>query len=125
MASLKAISTKVNKSTARNKVVLIVSDMLENSSVSSFYANKGQSVNRIDPVKEMKTAEENRLFGDFNGAKVYVIGAGLLPEDSKKGKSYRDPKTMQALSVFWKSYFDKSNAQLVELGQPALLNPVK
>lgn len=125
LASIKAISSKVRESTARNKVVLIVSDMLENSSVSSFYADKGQSVRKIDPAKEMKLVEENHLFADFNDARIYVIGAGLLSDDASKAKRYRDPKTMQALSVFWQSYFEKSKAQLVEFGQPALLNPVR
>jgi hypothetical protein len=32
---------------------------------------------------------------------------------------------MFALASFWKTYFEKSNAQLMEFGQPALLNAVK
>lgn len=124
LASIKSISTLVRNSKAHNKVVLIVSDMLENSSVSSFYADKGLSVRKIDPSKEMKLIEENQLLADFGGARFYVIGAGLLPVDAKRAKSYRDPKTMQALAGFWKAYLDRSNAQLIEFGQPALLSPM-
>ena len=124
LASLKDISGKVRQSKANEKVVLLVSDMLENSSVSSFYAS--QSVRRIDPERELKLATDSQLIGNFGDARVYVIGAGLLSEDAKKNKAaYRDPKTMQALASFWKSYFDKSKAQLIEFGQPALLNQVK
>ena len=124
LASLKDISGKVRQSKANEKVVFLVSDMLENSSVSTFYAN--QSVRRIDPEREMKLASDGQLTGNFGGARVYVLGAGLLSDDAKKNKgAYRDPKTMQALASFWKIYFDKSNAQLVEFGQPALLNQVK
>lgn len=124
LASLKDISSKVRQSKATERVVLLVSDMLENSSVSSFYAN--QAVRKIDPSKEMKLAIDNNLIADFGGARVYVLGAGLLSEDANKKKvSYRDPKTMLALSSFWKSYFEKSNAQLIEFGQPALLNQIK
>lgn len=124
LASLKDMSGKVRQSQAIEKVVLLVSDMLENSSVSSFYAS--QSVRRIDPVREMKLAIDNQLLADFAGARLYVLGAGLLGEDAKKNKAaYRDPKTMQALASFWRTYFDKSNAQLMEFGQPALLNQVK
>ena len=124
LASLKDISSKVRQSKATEKVVLLVSDMLENSSVSSFYAN--QSVRKVDPSKEMKLATDNNLIADFGGARVYVLGAGLLSEDVKKKKaSYRDPKTMSALADFWRSYFEKSNAQLIEFGQPALLNQIK
>ncbi|MGO0791312.1 hypothetical protein ACTOWA_15745 [Herbaspirillum seropedicae] len=125
LASLKAIADLSRKSKARNKIVLLVSDMLENSSVSSFYADRGHSVRKIDPAKEMQLVEQNQLLGDFGGARVYVIGAGLLSEDGKKSKSYRDPKTMQALATFWKTYLEKSGAQLVEFGQPALLSPIR
>lgn len=124
LASLKDISARVKQSTAQQKVVLVVSDMLENSSVSSFYAQ--QAVRKIEPEKELKLVQDNQLFGDFAGARVYVLGAGLLAEDAKQAKGvYRDPKTMAALQQFWRGYFQKSNAQLVEFGQPALLNPVR
>jgi hypothetical protein len=125
MASLKSISARVKKSTASEKVVLIASDMLENSSITSFYASKGIAVRQIDVAKELKLAGDNDMFGDFGGAKVYVVGAGLLAEDAKKGNKYRDPKTMRALSGFWNSYFQKSQATLVEVGQPALLNSIR
>ena len=123
LASLKELSSRVKKSDAKNKVVLIASDMLENSSVTSFYSKN--KVRQINPEKELKLAADNQMFGDFGGAKVYVIGAGLLTEDAKQSKgSYRSPQTMQALAGFWKSWFQKSNAELVEFGQPALLNPI-
>lgn len=123
-ASLKDISSKVKQSKADKKIVLIASDMLENSSITSFYAK--QSVRQINPEKELKLVADNQMFGDFGGAKVYVIGAGLLAEDAKQAKGvYRSPQTMQALGNFWKSWFEKSNAELVEFGQPALLNPVR
>lgn len=125
MGSLKSISARVKKSPAKEKVVLIASDMLENSSVTSFYEAKGTAVRRIDPATELKLAGDNDMFGDFGGANVYVVGTGLLAEDAKKGNKYRDPKTMRALSAFWTSYFQKSHATLVELGQPALLNSIK
>lgn len=124
LASLKDISGKVRQSQATEKVVLLASDMLENSSVSSFYAS--QSVRRIDPEREIKLASDNQLIANFGDARIYVIGAGLLSDDAKKNKAaYRDPKTMQALASFWRTYFEKSKAQLVEFGQPALLNQVK
>lgn len=123
LASLKDISGKVKQSRATEKVVLLVSDMLENSTISSFYAS--QSVRKIDPAHELKLASDNQLIGDFGNARLYVIGAGLLSDEARKNKmAYRDPKTMQALSSFWKSYFEKSKAELVEFGQPALLNQI-
>lgn len=123
-ASLKDISGKVRQSPATEKVVFLVSDMLENSSVSSFYANQG--VRKIDPAHELQIAVSNQLMSDFGGARLYVIGAGLLNlMEPKANAQYRDPKTMQALATFWRNYFDKSQAQLIEFGMPALLNQIK
>jgi hypothetical protein len=125
MASIKSISARVKNSPARRKVVLIASDMLENSSVTTFYGSKGQSVRQIDPGKELKLVADNDLFGDFGGAQVYVVGAGLLAPDAGKKSNYRDPKTIRALNAFWNAYFQKSQASVVEIGQPALLNDVR
>lgn len=124
MGALKAISARVKKSTAKEKIVLVASDMLENSAVSSFYGPKGMSVRQIDAAKEMKLAVDNELLGDFGGAKVFVIGAGLLGAEGQSKGAYRDPKTMRALVTFWNSYFQRSHATVVELGQPALLNSI-
>ena len=114
----------VKTSTAKQKTVFIVSDMLENSSITSFYYKNG--VKKIDPASELKIVEANKMLADFGGANVYVLGAGLVPSTSKvASETYRDPKTMNALQEFWKMYFKKSNAKLIEFGQPALLNTVK
>jgi hypothetical protein len=124
LKSLQEFAKNVIKpSKAKSKVVLIVSDMLENSSITSFYANN--SVKKIDPSTEMKKVESSRLVADFGGAKVYVLGAGVMAPNAKNKNNYRDPKTMQALNDFWKMYFQKSNAKLVEFGQPALLGKVE
>lgn len=124
LASFKSISTRVKNSTAQRKVVVIASDMLENSSVTAFYGTGGNSVRQIDPAKELKIVDANALLGDFGGAEIYVIGAGLLSGDGSRTNKYRDPKTMRALTGFWDGYFEKSNGKVVEIGQPALLNPV-
>lgn len=124
LASLKAIATMVKQSPAQDKAILVVSDMLENSSIANFYADQGRAVRRIDAAHEMGAVQENHLLADFGGARFYVIGAGLLADDVQQAKSYRDPKTMQALASFWNAYLEKSNARMVEFGQPALLNPV-
>jgi len=97
--------------------------MLENSSVSSFYANQG--VRLLNPEKELMRVANDQLFGDFGGARVFVIGAGLLPDETNQTKgAYRSTQTMQVLARFWSEYFHKSNADLSEFGQPALLNPI-
>jgi hypothetical protein len=127
MASLKEMASRINQSSARKKIVFVVSDMLENSSVSSFYSSR--NVRMIDPPKEIGLAEAAKLFADFGGAEIFVLGAGVLPEDvshAKRGKGpYRDPQIMAALKRFWEEYFSRSNASLVEFGMPALTSAVK
>lgn len=122
LAALKDISDKVRASSASDRVVFLASDMLENSSVSSFYAHN--TVRHIDPAAEIKKANAAGLIGDFGGARVYVLGAGLLSGDAKVKNAYRDPQTLTALKQFWTLYFQQSNAKLQEFGAPALLNPV-
>lgn len=129
LGSLAETSHIVKAANAPRRIVLVVSDMLENSSISSFYANNG--VRKIDPEKEMKGVEANHLLGDFGGASVYVMGAALIPDTSSKDSakktptSYRDPKTLAALKQFWSTYFSRSNAKLEEFGMPALLSPIR
>jgi len=122
--SLFALAKVVKDSKAPVRTVLLVSDMLENSTVSSFYQNKG--VRNIDPAAELKKVEAAKLFGDFGGANVYVMGAGLIQAvPGAKSAQYRDTKTMSSLQQFWTGYFERSNAKLEAFGSPALLTVIK
>lgn len=127
MGALKELSARVRQSTAKDKVVFLVSDMLENSAISTFYANK--NVRAIEPAVELRKAKAAQVIGDFGGARVFVLGAGLVQENhggkNKDSGVYRNPKSMSLLREFWESYFESSNAKLVEFGAPALVNPVK
>lgn len=75
LSSLKEIASVVRTSSAKNKIVILSSDMLENSSITSFYNN--QSVRLIDAEKEFNTISKQDLLADFSGAHVYVIGADV------------------------------------------------
>jgi len=130
IASLAEASHLVAASRARDKIVIVASDMLENSSFTSFYARGG--VRRLDPDAELAKIASHRMFGSFGGARVYVIGAGLLPaptngsaETAASNAAYRDSVTMTALNRFWSGYFEQSQARLAAFGQPALLQPVR
>jgi len=117
--SLENISKNIiAPSTSKEKIVLLVSDMIEHSSITSFYS-KG-SLKFVNTKKELSKVLANKSFGNFAGAKVYVIGTGIL---AKKG--YRDAKTLTALSNFWKAYFKASKANLQEMGTPMLLRDVR
>lgn len=123
LASLRDISAQVKASTATRKIVLLASDMLENSSVSSFYVRN--AVRKIDPQQELKLVKANELDSNFGGADIYVIGAGLIAEDAKAKGAYRDPQTLRMLQSFWQQYFKDGNANLKEFGTPDLLGDIR
>ncbi|MFF7708907.1 hypothetical protein [Pseudomonas sp. NPDC007930] len=114
--SLKQIGDDIAQRPAPEKVVLLASDMLENSDFGSFYSNNG--LRGIDPAVELKKVEQKNLFADLGGAKVYVIGAGLVPAANKAG--YRPGTAVQKLEAFWGGYLARSHAQLVSFGAPSL-----
>ncbi|RLA67978.1 MAG: hypothetical protein DRQ78_02030 [Epsilonproteobacteria bacterium] len=119
LKSLSDISTHIIKpSKAKEKVVLLVSDMIEHSSITSFYS-KGL-LKKVNTKKEIKKLAKSGHIADFANAKVYVLGAGIV---GKKG--YRDSKTLKALTAFWEVYFSQSNASLKEFGTPMLLEDIE
>jgi len=119
LKSLSDISEHIIKpSGAKEKVVLLVSDMMEHSSITTFY-QKGM-LKRIDTKKELLKLDKSGFHADFDGARIYVIGAGMAGK-----KSYRESKTLKALTDFWKAYFRKSNADLKAIGTPMLLEDVE
>lgn len=127
IGSLKELSKRVQASKAKDKILFLASDMLENSTITSFYGN--HSVRPVDPAAEMKKVDAAKMIGDFGGARVFVLGAGLMQENAgganQKTGIYRDPKTVALLHEFWDKYFTASNAKLIEFGAPALLSPVR
>lgn len=123
LGSLRDVSTPVRQSGAQRKVVLLASDMLENSSISSFY--KKRTVRQINPEAEMEKVIASGLLADFGGADIYVLGAGLIDSDTPRKGVYRDPKVLAALRAFWGKYFQASNAHLQEFGTPDLLGHIR
>jgi hypothetical protein len=126
LMALKSVSSAVAQGKATHKLVFVVTDGLENSSVTSFYARN--AVRHINPAVELKKAQDNNLFGDFGSARIYLLGAGVMQPaangSTAERNGYRDPKTLMDLKQFWSGYFSRSNAQLVEFGAPALLEPL-
>jgi hypothetical protein len=114
--SLRDIGNDLARHPADERVILLLSDMLENSEFGSFYANN--RIRDLQPQAELKRVGEQQLFADLHNARVYVAGAGLITKDVKQ--AYRSGKTMELLQGFWKGYFDGSNASLVAFGSPSL-----
>lgn len=108
--TLRKISEKaVKQSNAKQKIVVILSDMLENSNYTSFY---GKELKNLNTDYQMDKIEKNKLLGDFDSADIIVIGAGLVDKEQ-----YRDGEDMDNLEALWKEYFSKSNGKLVTFEQ--------
>lgn len=120
IGSLLQVSTEVLGSTGEGrKVVLIVSDMLENSSITSFYAKN--AVRQIDSAAELAKVSKAGLSGDFATADVYVIGAGFVG----KGMAYSSQQALGSLESFWRALISQHNGQLKQFGKPQLLSPMQ
>lgn len=122
LASLDQLAEPVRKSQARNKLVLVVSDLLEHSSTTSFYRNK--QVRPIDAQAELQKAKQNGLVAELDGADVAVVGAGLLSPESGRDAT-RDTAALQSLRNFWEAWFEESGAEVVQYGQPDLVTPLQ
>ncbi|ELM3616230.1 hypothetical protein RYR54_001870 [Aeromonas sobria] len=119
--SLKQIGDAWKHSASAEKVMFIVSDMLENSDYTSFYKNN--QIRQIDPSKEMEKVTAANLKASLQDVRVYVAGAGLVPSSSKTG--YRSGKTVQLLELFWGDYFNASGASLEAFGAPSLTQDIQ
>src|SRR6185312_1188509 len=61
----------VHPSTAKSKTLLLASDMLENSSLSSFYSQR--SVRKLDPAAELRKVRDKGLIPDLTGVRIFVV----------------------------------------------------
>jgi len=119
LKNLKDISiSKIGVQPAKHKIVLMVSDMLENSSLSNFY--KVLNTEAFSADKEFKNIQKNRMIGNFGKANIYIIGTGTT-----KNKQFASVKSMTKLNDFWQLYFKSSNATVMEIGQPLLIGNLK
>lgn len=119
--SLSKITEDFAERPVRERVVLLVSDMLENSDFSSFYQNN--RIRDIDPDSELSKVQQKNLLADFAGARIYVHGAGLVVGNAKG--AYRSGSTLQRLEKFWGNYLQASNGTLVAFGAPQLTTDLR
>lgn len=126
MAAVQEVGPSLRQDPSHSKVLFMVTDGLENSSITSFYAH--DAVRDVDPPKELAKASAAHMFADLGGAKVYILGGALMPPASRGTRAqrdgYRNPRVLQHLKEFWEGYFSASHADLIEFGEPALVEPV-
>jgi hypothetical protein len=119
LSALKQVSAAVATDPASEKILLLASDGLENSAVTSFY--RRGAIRDIEPARELARAQAAGLIGNFGGAKIYVIGGALPPPGQTP---YEGPLLLQHLAEFWTDYFKQSNAALTAFGEPEILVPI-
>ncbi|HEX2762288.1 MAG TPA: hypothetical protein VHM92_00385 [Allosphingosinicella sp.] len=115
LANVKGFAERLEGSPAPDKVLLLVSDLLENSSALSFYSRGG--LRSLEPGAELEKAKHSDLLAPLAGVKVYVVGAGLPPPGETRSRSLAE---VQSLERFWKDYFAASGAVSAEIGLPRL-----
>ena len=113
--SLREIGARLRAVRASEKLLLLVTDGLEHSSVTSFYRNR--AMRTIDPDAELERVRARRLLADLAGARVFVFGGGLSTAEGEA----RDHAALLALEAFWTGYVKESNGALIAFGKPALL----
>lgn len=102
---------------ARETFLLIVSDMMEHSDVTSFY--KAGDIRTIDSEVEMRKVEESGVEPVFPGTAAYVIGAGYTGTSK-----YRSAKTLRAVEDFWRLYMERAGGRLATFGTPSMFGDI-
>lgn len=116
MFSLREVANDLATQNNPEQLVFIISDMLEHSASTSFYA--GGSMRNLDARREMENAQRHNLFAQFRDARIYVTGGGLATDNNRHGD--RSGQAMDKLEGFWRSYFEQSGSQLAGFGKPVL-----
>ncbi|MBN4082370.1 hypothetical protein JYT13_01030 [Mariprofundus ferrooxydans] len=120
VSNMMHVSQHIKQFKANRKVILVISDMFENSSVTTFYS-KGH-VKNINPDREIKKVSEAGMQADFGeNVTVYVLGLGYFWSGEGSGKEkYLDPKRASKVAAFWTKYFEAGHAQVGEIGMPLM-----
>jgi hypothetical protein len=100
--SLKSIGDDIKNAEGVNeRVILLMSDMLEYSDFGSFYTNNG--IREINPAVELAKVEKQQLLADFSGARVYVHGAAFVPTNQERlSQRQDDPEPRRFLAPLFR-----------------------
>ena len=102
---------------AAETYLLIVSDMMEHSDVTSFY--QAGNIRTIDPEAEIRKVETSGVEAVYPGTVAYVIGAGYTGT-----KKYRSAKVMRAVEEFWRLYVERAGGRLETFGTPSMFGDI-
>lgn len=119
ISALRDIGPRLQASGTRERVLVLLSDGLEHSSLASFYAHRG--LRKVNAEGELATLKARRGIANLAGVRVYVIGGGLHAADV----GARESTDLDDLQAFWTGYVEASGGKLVGFGRPALLFPIE
>jgi len=94
---LDEVSKTFGKIKAEKKILLILSNMMENSDIASFYNSDFIS----DPQRALKLIKEKHGIPTFDGVNVYVVSSGTVED-----------RVATLVETFWRLYFRESGANL-------------
>lgn len=118
MGSLQQFGSVARDRRYRERVVVVGSDMIENSSSASFY--RAGRLGQIDPGRELANASRRGLLADLGGARVYLVGVAFQP-----GEGVVPVDHVQRLERFWVGYLKASGASSVQVGKPLMLAAIR
>lgn len=115
--SLKRLSeTVLINDDISEKTVLLISDGMENSEVTSFYRRK--TVGKVDHEKILSRLAQQGLIADWRQSKIFMYGLGHIRDEN----IHVQPSQLQPLKRLWESYFAQGNGVVIDLGTPAILS---
>lgn len=120
VGSLMSVSNTIFSNTDKGrKILILVSDMLENSDVSSFYVNgRVRVINANSEFEKYVPLISEKALSSVD---VFVIGAGYV----MGGNAYSSQAALNSLKDFWTKIITKSGGNLLGFGTPQLLNDIK
>jgi hypothetical protein len=116
----KAIASiaSITDSAVPEKILVTVSDLVENSDIAVLYRKHSLAVGDAQAV--LAAVERHGLLASLPNTKVYVVGAAFVPDP----KNNPGLKQREALRSLWQAYFAAAKAQVLGWGEPALLGEI-
>lgn len=107
------------KNQNQRRIMILVSDMLENSDITSFYSSG--RVRAIDADKEFLKYSTSIPSTSLSSVEVFVIGGGY----TQGGKAYSSQTDLNSLKLFWTKVIEQAGGTLKQFGTPKLLTDIK
>ena len=103
----------------QRRIMILVSDMLENSDISSFYASGSiRAINADDEFAKYSAVVSPTALAQVD---VFVIGGGY----ANGGRAYSSQADLNSLKLFWLKVIEQAGGSLKQFGTPKLLTDIE